>query len=574
MVQGSAAGAEGRAERKRAVFGDMERRFARRGGAGRWSDIIRLGGCWLQQGKLRKQLSLMDLTFVGLGSIIGSGWLFASAKVASTAGPGGTLSWVIGAVAVILLGLVYAELGGSIPRAGGSVRYPLYSHGPLIGYLMGFASLIAFSSVAGIEVEAARQYATAWWPQLSQPSGNPTVLGWFIQLLLLAIFFAINYFGVKLFGKTNTIITAFKFIVPCITIITLLTQFKGVNFSSHGFAPFGFSGIEAAVSTSGIIFAYLGFQQSVGFASEARRPQRDVPWAIILAVVLSAALYELLQIAFLGAVPADKLTQGWAPVHNEFKLPFHDIAVVLGFAWLGWLILFDAVISPSGTANIYLSATTRVIFGWARNRTFFRVFASVDEKTGVPHASLWLAFFMAVFWTLPFPSWGAMVNVVSAATVVTYVVGPISAHAFRRTAPDLDRPFKLKGMSIISPLSFIVASLIVYWTGWSTDSWLLGSMLVMFILYVIFQRFVPKEAVSFGEQLRASWWLVVYYAVMIVISYLGTFGGINAIPAPWDQIIVVVVSLALYYWGVNSALPKPVFDDDQVADEEVNAAVL
>ncbi|WP_062308612.1 APC family permease [Alicyclobacillus sendaiensis] len=528
----------------------------------------------MQQGKLRKQLSLMDLTFVGLGSIIGSGWLFASARVASTAGPGGTLSWLIGAIAVILLGLVYAELGGSIPRAGGSVRYPLYSHGPLIGYLLGFASLVAFSSVAGIEVEAARQYATAWWPQLTQPqSSNPTVLGWFVQLALLAIFFAINYFGVKLFGKTNTVITAFKFIVPLITVITLLTQFKGANFHSHGFAPFGFSGIEAAVSTSGIIFAFLGFQQSVGFASEARRPQRDVPMAIILAVVLSAALYELLQIAFLGAVPADKIAQGWANVDNVFKLPFHDIAVVLGFTWLAWIILFDAFISPSGTANIYLSATTRVIFGWARNRTFFRVFGNVDEKTGVPHAALWLAFIMAIFWTLPFPSWGAMVNVVSAATIVTYVVGPVSAHAFRRTAPDLDRPFMLKGMSVISPLSFIVASLIVYWTGWSTDSWLLGCMLVMFILYVVFQRFVPKDVVSFGDQLRASWWLVAYFVVMILLSYLGTFGGIKAIPSPWDQIIVVIVSIALYYWGVNSALPKPMFDDDQV-DEDIHAAVI
>ncbi|HSU78884.1 MAG TPA: amino acid permease, partial [Candidatus Angelobacter sp.] len=153
-------------------------------------------------GKLKSKLSLVDLTFIGLGSIVGSGWLFASQKGAATAGPAAWLSWIIGAFAVLLLGFVYAELGGAIPRAGGSVRYPEFSHGPLLGYLSGFASIIAFSSVAGIEVEAVRGYAETWWPALG--GTNPTVLGWFVQLLLLLIFFFLNLKSVSLFGKANT----------------------------------------------------------------------------------------------------------------------------------------------------------------------------------------------------------------------------------------------------------------------------------------------------------------------------------------------------------------------------------
>ncbi|RIV24719.1 APC family permease [Alicyclobacillaceae bacterium I2511] len=516
------------------------------------------------QGGFKKQLSLVDLTFLGLGSIIGSGWLFAAMHVATSAGPAGWISWLIGAVAVILLGLVYAELGGAIPRAGGTVRYPVYSHGPLIGYLMGFASLIAFSSVAGIEVEAARQYMTAWWPALTGANGNsPTVLGWFIQLVFLIAFFLINYYGVKLFGKTNTILTTIKFIVPTITIIALLTQIKGVNFTVQGFAPFGFSGIESAVSTAGIVFAFLGFQQAVGFASEAKNPQRNVPLAIILAVVLSAVVYELLQIVFVGAIPTHMLNGGWAGVKGEFVLPFKDIAVVLGFGWLAFIILLDAIISPSGTANIYLSATSRVIFGWARNGTFFKVFQRIDDNSGVPRAALWLAFLMSAFWTLPFPSWGQLVSVVSAATVITYIVGPISARAFRHNAPNLERPFFLKGMGVIGPLAFIIASLIIYWTGWKTDSWLMGSQLLMFVLYLVFRKAAPTNRVSFAQQLHSTWWLVAYYIVMMGISYLGTFdGGKALIRGPWDQILVAVVSLAVYYWGVKAALPEADFDTD------------
>lgn len=76
------------------------------------------------QGKFKKSLSLADLTFIGLGSIFGSGWLFAASHVAAMAGPAGILSWVFGGFAVFLLGLVYCELGAALPCAGGVVRYP------------------------------------------------------------------------------------------------------------------------------------------------------------------------------------------------------------------------------------------------------------------------------------------------------------------------------------------------------------------------------------------------------------------------------------------------------------------
>ncbi|MCF8566564.1 APC family permease [Alicyclobacillus tolerans] len=505
-----------------------------------------------QEGKLRQRLSLADLTFIGLGSMVGSGWLFASQRGAQVAGPAAWISWIIGAVAVTLLGLVYAELGGSLPRAGGTVRYPDYSHGPLLGYLTGVASIIAFASVAGIEAEAMRQYADTWWPALG--SGSPTLLGWFMQFVLLVVFFLLNYASVNLFGKANTIITAIKFVVPTLTIIVLLTHLQPTNFSSHSFAPAGFSGIESAVSTAGIIFAFLGFQQAVGFSSEARNPQRNVPLSIFLAVFLSAALYILLQVSFVGAVPGRSLLHGWAALN--YTSPFANLAGALGLGWLSTVILGDAVISPSGTANIYLAATARVIFAWARNGTFFKVFTKVDGKSGVPRPALWLAFVLAIFFTLPFPSWDTLVGVVSSASVLTYILGPISLHAFRRTAPDMPRPFKLKGYSVIAPLSFAVASLIIYWTGWQTDSWLLGAQIVMFLFYVAFNRFAPKH-IPFRQQVKSSLWIIVYFALMMVISYLGTFQGVKGIPAPWDQVVVVVMSFAIYYWGISAALPVP-----------------
>jgi len=507
-------------------------------------------------GKFKKQLSLVDLTFIGLGAIFGSGWLFAASHVSAIAGPAGIFSWLLGGFAVLLLGIVYCELGAALPRAGGVVRYPVYSHGPLLGYLMGFITLIAFSSLVAIEVVAARQYAAAWFPELTKAgSSDPTIVGWMVQFGLLCLFFFLNYNSVKTFAKSNNLVSVFKFIVPLLVIGVLFTFFKPDNFTSHGFAPFGLSGVEMAVSAGGIIFAYLGLTPIISVASEVKNPQRTIPIALILSVLLSTAIYALLQIAFLGGVPTEMLANGWAGVTKELALPYRDIAIALGVGWLAWLVVADAVISPSGCGNIYMNATPRVVYGWARTGTFFSIFTRIDEKSGIPRPALWLTFGLSVFWTLPFPSWEALINVVSAALILSYAVAPVTVAALRRNAPELVRPFKVKGMGVLGPLSFIIAALIVYWSGWKTVSWLLSLQILMFVIYLLCGRFVPTMHLSLGQQVRSSAWLIGFYAVTILLSWLGSFGGMGVITHPLDTIVVALCALGIYYWGAATGIP-------------------
>lgn len=226
------------------------------------------------------------------------------------------------------------------------------------------------------------------------------------------------------------------------------------------------------------------------------------------------------------------------------------------------------MISPSGTANIYTNSTSRVVYGWARNGTLFKIFTRIDEKSGIPRPALWLTLALAVFWTLPFPSWDVLVNGVSGALILSYAIAPVSAAAFRRRLPGLDRPFRLKAFAIISPASFIIASFIVYWTGWSTIWWLLGSQLVMFVLYIAFSRYAPTDRIPLGQQLRSSYWLVAYYVAMLIISGLGNFGGQGILKSPFDLILLALVALGAYYWSVRSALPTTEFDEDTVQDDD------
>jgi len=520
-------------------------------------------------GKFKKQLSLIDLTFIGLGAIFGSGWLFAASHVSAIAGPAGIFSWVLGGFAVLLLGIVYCELGAALPRAGGVIRYPVYSHGPLLGYLMGFITLIAFTSLVAIEVVASRQYAAAWFPELTKAgSSDPTAIGWLVQFGLLCLFFWLNYRSVKTFAKANNLISVFKFIVPLLVIGVLFAFFKPQNLTIQGFAPFGMSGIEMAVSAGGIIFAYLGLTPIISVASEVKNPQRTIPFALILSVLLSTAIYVLLQLAFVGSVPTEMLANGWAAVSKELALPYRDIALALGVGWLAYLVVADAMISPSGCGNIYMNATPRVIYGWAQTGTFFKIFTRIDEESGIPRPALWLTFGLSVFWTLPFPSWEALINVVSAALILSYAVAPVSVAALRRNAPDMPRPFRVKCMGVMGPLSFIIAALIVYWSGWSTVSWLLGLQIVMFVIYLLCGRFVPTQHLSLGQQVRSSLWLIGFYAVTIVLSKLGSFGGIGAISHPFDTLVVAACALGIYYWGAATGVPAHLvnLDDDEESE--------
>ena len=531
------------------------------------------------QGKFKKQLSLIDLTFIGLGAIFGSGWLFAASHVSAIAGPAGIFSWLLGGFAVLLLGIVYCELGAALPRAGGVVRYPVYSHGPLLGYLMGFITLIAFSSLVAIEVVASRQYAAAWFPELTKVgSSDPTVLGWFVQFGLLCLFFLLNYRSVKTFAMANNLVSVFKFIVPLLVIGVLFSFFKPANFDVHGFAPFGLSGIEMAVSAGGVIFAYLGLTPIISVASEVKNPQRTIPIALILSVLLSTAIYVLLQTAFLGGIPTEMLANGWAGVAKELALPYRDIALALGVGWLAYLVVADAVISPSGCGNIYMNATPRVIYGWAQTGTFFKIFTRIDEKSGIPRPALWLTFGLSVFWTLPFPSWEALINVVSAALVLSYAVAPVSVAALRRSAPGMPRPFRVKGMSVLGPLSFIIAALIVYWSGWGTVSWLLGLQILMFVIYLLCGRMVPTAHLNLGQQVRSSAWLIGFYALTIVLSKLGSFGGIGVLSHPFDTVIVAACALGIYYWGAATGVPAHLIrletedDESEAAESSTHSA--
>src|SRR5262249_14119971 len=135
---------------------------------------------------LRRDVGLIGLMWASVGSIIGSGWLYGAEKAVVTAGPAAIISWLIGAVAIVLLALVHAELGGMFPVAGGTARYPHYAFGGLAGMSFGWFSWLQAATVAPIEVEAMIGYAAHWHfaKGFQHTDGTLTTSGFVVAVVL------------------------------------------------------------------------------------------------------------------------------------------------------------------------------------------------------------------------------------------------------------------------------------------------------------------------------------------------------------------------------------------------------
>jgi amino acid transporter len=513
---------------------------------------------------LRREIGFIGLLWASAGSIIGSGWLFGSQEALMAAGPAAVISWVIGAVAIFLLALVHAELGGMYPVAGGTARFPHYAFGGAAGASFGWFSWLQAATVAPIEVMAMIQYGQHYsfakhWMKLSHGQNVLTAQGIVAAVILMAIFTSINFLGIRKLAHTNSAATWWKVGVPLLTIFVLgIVNFHGSNFTAaDGFNPYGAKGILAAVSTSGIIFALLGFEQADQLAGESANPKRDIPRAVIMSVIIGAIIYVALQVVFLGALPHSQIQGTWAKAaYTTMSGPFAQLATLVAVGWLATILYIDAVISPGGTGLIYTTSTSRVSYGLSKNGYVPTAFEATNER-GVPWVGLITAFVIGCVCFLPFPSWKSLVGLITSASVLMYAGAPLSFGVFRRRLPDHERPYRAPLGGVLAPLSFIVANMLILWSGWTTD-WKLGVAILIGYVILALNRLLHLNDVRPVLDWRAASWLPVYLVGMGVIVYLSAFGGLShPLYGVWWSIgIVAVFGLVIYYWAMQVALPR------------------
>lgn len=512
---------------------------------------------------------------VSAGSVIGSGWLLGTLNASEAAGPAAIISWIVGAVLLIGIALIYAELGATYPISGGTARFTWIHTGTLGGFFCGTFSYLQAVAIAPIEVEASLGYLNAkWWHGLENSSSLLTGKGLVVAIVAMFVFTALNLLGVQWMAKGNTVMMVWKILVPVLTIILIMSKaFNTSNFSAGGgFMPYGIKGVFIALPL-GIIFALEGFEQAAQLAGEARNPKRDIPLAVVGSMLMGAALYLLLEVCFIGALNPANVVHGWAnPFGDAGKFgPYYTLASSVGLGWLGTVLIIDALISPGGTGLVYLASTSRLSYSLARVRFLPPVFSSIDRR-GVPWFSIAFGGAFGCLLFLPFGGWAQLVGAITAASSFMYSFAPVAAVSLRKSDPDRPRPYKVPGLGIIAPFSFIVSGLIIYWSGTANVVKLDLALLFFLVLYFVARRFDPTQApIDFKAGSFAVPWIIGLTIFSIFGgSYVGGYPSVFGIainhhlPFWWDIGGVAVFSLIVFYYAINTRL----------GPERVNANVL
>jgi amino acid transporter len=502
---------------------------------------------------LKRHLGFRHLAAAGFSGVIGSGWLVGALYAAQAAGPAAVLTWGIGGVAFLIIALVMADLGSTHPESGALVRWPLRTNGRLAATLVGWGIWVAYCTNPPSESAVVLQYASQHVPGIYRGT-SLTVLGTLVALVLMAVFTLFNWFGVLLLGRLNTAITVLKWAVPTLTLVVLIaTSWHASNFTSHGgFAPYGYAQALSAISTAGVIYAYTGFQTPLDLSGEARNPHRDVPRAVIAGLLLSMVLYIGLQVAFIAAMPGSQLAHGWAGLN--FTSPFAQLVVVLNLAWLSWVLYGDSILSPSGSALIFTAAIGREAQAMGKNESIPRWFAAVHRGSGIPRRALLLNFVLGAVFLLLLPSWHKIIAATSELGLFVYSITMVCQASVRIAEPSEGASRRTGITRVLAPIGFVLATLILYWAKWTNLRIALALLIVAIAVYAWNTHSSGHTREQVRVDLRAGTWLVVYVAAVLVLSWLGGFGGWNVIPTPWDSVAVACVGAAMYAWGVTEGV--------------------
>ena len=518
-------------------------------------------------GKLQRSVGFYGLMFVSLGSIIGSGWLLGALNAAKVAGPASVLSWILAACMLALLALAYAELGATYPVAGGSGRFPYYSHGPIAGFMAGWASWLQAVFIAPIEVLAAITYVNSvgWvnmhFNMINKTGDSAGLLngpGLMVALVLMVLFTAMNLAGAKFLSDSNAIVVIWKTAVPVLAIgVVAALQFTPANFhAGGGFMPFGFHGVFAAL-TGGVVFGLQGFEQAVQLAGEARDPKKDLSRAILVAMTIGAVLYSLLQIVMIGGLKPADIAGGWSrPLGTDPSDygAWYTLALAVGAGWLAKLLIIDAVISPAGTGVVYMGTTARLSYALGEEREMPTALASTNSK-GVPVVSILVGSVIGSLAFGPFKSWSALVNVVTGATAIMYAFAPVTLAALHKVDSSRPRSYRVPMPALVLPAAFCSANLIIYWGGFETTWKLAVAMLVGLALFAFGAW---RSGTGAQRSFSNAIWLGPWFGGQVLIGFLGRYGdGARNILPNWVDIgVVTVFALVIFYWAVSLTMTK------------------
>ncbi|MET3119370.1 APA family basic amino acid/polyamine antiporter [Undibacterium sp. GrIS 1.8] len=348
---------------------------------------------------LHRSLGLFSLTMIGVGATIGTGIFFTMVEAVPKAGPSVILSFILAAVTAGLTALCYAELSSRIPASGSSYSYAYATVGEFPAYIVAACLLLEYGL-------AASATAVGWSDYLNNFLSNPNSFGWHIPQMLRSAMIVSGVNGVEIHpgqfnlppiilvvvcgflllrgtkesATVNAIMVMIKLVILTFFAVIAFSGFNAEHFTpffkaadAHG--PGGMAGVAAAAAT--VFFSFIGLDTVATAGEEVKNPKRNVPLAILSALVIVTVFYLLVAVAAVGAQPA-----------SMFAGQEAGLAVILqnvtGKAWPALILSAGAVISVFSVTLVTIYGQTRILFAISKDGLISPSFQRLHSRTQTP----------------------------------------------------------------------------------------------------------------------------------------------------------------------------------------------
>ena len=411
---------------------------------------------------LKRELGIWGAAAIVVGTVIGSGIFLVPSTMIQNVGSTWMLFavWIAGGVLSLFGALSYAELAAAMPEAGGEYVFLREAYGPIWGFLYGWTQMwVAKSGSIATLAAGFLIYLTNFRPELGNvwttiplplgENGKPLEIhyGQLLAMCVIGVLAAVNYFGVKVGGNVQIVVTIIKVSLIAAIVIIGLTIGKGdaAHFSQSTPAPGGMVGFFAALVAA--LWAYDGWNNVSMVSSEIRNPQRNLPLSLILGTMAVVGIYLVTNIAYLYVLSP-------AEVANSPRVAGEMMRRVLGDSGAN-AVGIAAMISILAALNGSILSGSRVPYAMARDRRFFSSVAHVHPLYRTPSVSILLLSAWSALLVLS-GRYDQLYTYVIFASSILYAMATASVIVLRRKRPDLARPYRTIGYPVI-PIVFVLA---------------------------------------------------------------------------------------------------------------------
>ncbi|MBN3273543.1 CTR4 protein, partial [Polyodon spathula] len=340
----------------------------------------------MMETSLKRCLTTVDLTLLGIGGMVGSGLYVLTGTVAKeTAGPAVVISFLLAGLASLLAAFCYAEFGARVPKTGSAYMFTYISVGEIWAFLIGWNVILEYMIGGAAVARAWSGYLDSIFNHTIKNFTETHIVSWHVPfiarypdllaagILLVATVFV--SFGARVSSWLNHVFSAVSMVVILFILIFGFILAKPVNWSMQegGFAPYGMSGILAGTATC--FYAFVGFDVIAASSEETKNPQKAIPIATAVSLGMATGAYILVSTVLTLMVP-------WHTLDPESALS--DAFYRRGYSWAGFMVAIGSICAMNTVLLSNLFSLPRIVYAMAEDGLFFQVFARVHPVTKVP----------------------------------------------------------------------------------------------------------------------------------------------------------------------------------------------